>query len=205
MIARELLTAFVLGLVGGLIPGPVITAVFTQILHSGLRHAFRIILLALVIETIVAVVSLVIFSSLGLDESVFRMLSFIGAGVLIWISITLWKVRSLDTDQKVFFSKGKITAMILTNGVLWTYWITICVPRAVIFAKSLFLGDYLFLILVQTGWLVSTTILAYLFSRFRKLLSRPAIVPVAFKIFSIVFLYFAADMIYQSILFFNGK
>lgn len=202
MIYQELVTAFLLGLIGGVIPGPVITAIFTEILQSGLRKSLRIVFIALVIETLVAVLSLVLISSLGLPEVVFRALSVAGAGILIWIAASLWKVSTLDTGEKVHFTLGKITLMILTNGVLWSYWITICIPKAVFVKEFILLGDYLFMGLVQSGWLTSTLILTLVFAQFRTLLSRPTIIPRAFKVFSVVFIYFALDMLIKSTLFF---
>ena len=68
---HELIIAFLLGLIGGVIPGPVITSVFTEILQSGFLKSLRIILMALVVETLVAVLSLVILASLGFNESFF--------------------------------------------------------------------------------------------------------------------------------------
>lgn len=202
MITGEIITAITLGLIGGLIPGPVITAVFTQILQSGFRSSLRIIFIALAVETFVALVSLLLITSLGLQEWVFRLLSFAGAAVLAWIASGLWKIRTLDTDEKVFFGPWKITIMILTNGVLWTYWITICIPRAIMLSEEVPLGDYLFMALVQAGWLVSTLIISYIFSHFRNLLSQPRVIPFAFKVFAIVFIYFAVDMTWKSIHFF---
>jgi threonine/homoserine/homoserine lactone efflux protein len=202
MITGEIITAITLGLIGGLIPGPVITAVFTQILQAGYRSSLRIIFIALAVETFVAFVSLLLITSLGLQEWVFRILSFAGAAVLAWIAAGLWKVRTLDTSETVFFGPWKITVMILTNGVLWTYWITICIPRAVLLAEEIPLGDYLFMALVQAGWLVSTLVVSYVFSHFRKLLSTPRIIPFAFKVFAMIFLYFAADMTWKSVHFF---
>ena len=201
-LVHELIIAFLLGLIGGVIPGPVITSVFTEILQSGFFKSLRIILIALVVETLVAVLSLVILASMGFNESFFRGLSLAGAVILIWIAISIWKVRSLDTGEKVHFSLFKIVIMILSNGVLWTYWITICIPKAILLNDQLNWGAYIFMGLVQLGWLISTVMVAFLFSRFRKILSRPRVIPVMFKIFAIAFAYFALDMIYRSILFF---
>lgn len=202
MIVGEIVTAITLGLIGGLIPGPVITAVFTQILQSGFRSSLRIVFIALAVETLVAFISLVLITSLGLQESVFRVLSFAGALVLLWIASGLWKIKTLDTDEKVFFGPWKIIFMILTNGVLWTYWITICIPRAMLLGAAVPLGEYLFMALVQAGWLVSTLVVAYVFSHFRNLLSQPRVIPFAFKVFALIFLYFAVDMTWKSIRFF---
>ena len=199
---HELVIAVMLGLIGGVIPGPVITAIFTEILQSGYSKSLRIIMIALVTETVVALLSLILFSALGLPESFFHGLSLLGAVILIWIARSIWKVQSLDTGKTVHFNIWKIILMILSNGVLWTYWITICIPKAILLNDQITLGAYLFMGLVQLGWLISTLLVAYIFSRFRKVLSRPKIMPVLFKIFALAFIYFAIDMAIKSIIYF---
>ena len=200
---HELVIAVMLGLIGGVIPGPVITAIFTEILQSGYSKSLRIILIAFVTETVVALLSLILFSALGLPESFFHGLSLLGAVILIWIARSVWKVQSLDTGKTVHFNIWKIILMILSNGVLWTYWITICIPKAILLNDQITLGAYLFMGLVQLGWLISTLLVAYIFSRFRKVLSRPRIIPILFKIFALAFVYFSIDMVIKSLLYFT--
>ena len=199
---HELIIATMLGLIGGMIPGPVITAVFTEVLQSGYPRSLRIIFIALVTESLVAVISSLVLASLGFHEAFFRGLSLAGAAILIWISLSIWKVKSLDAGEKVHFGLWKLVLMILSNGVLWTYWITICIPKALLLGQEIPLGEYLFMALVQLGWLISTLLVAYLFSRFRVILSRPRIIPVLFKMFSLAFAYFAVDMIIKSVRYF---
>ena len=200
--SNEIISAVILGLIGGLIPGPVLAATFTEILQSGVLKSFRIILWAMFTETIIALISLLALSSMNFSESFFQGLSIIGAAILIWISTSIWKIHKIDTEEKVHFSLGKISAMIMANGVLWTFWITVCVPKAILMGEKIAFGDYLFLILVEIGWLISTGMVAIVFSRFRKILSNPKVVPIIFKIFALTFVYFAVDMVYKSIRFF---
>lgn len=199
---NELTSALVLGLIGGVIPGPVLTATFTEILQSGIPKSMRIILWAMFAETVVALISLLALSSMNFSESFFQGLSIIGAAILIWISTSIWKVHKIDTEEKVHFSLGKISAMIMANGVLWTFWITVCVPKAILLSEKVAFGNYLFLLLVEIGWLISTVMVAVVFSRFRKILSNPRVVPIIFKIFALTFVYFAVDMVYRSVKFF---
>ncbi|HEY4516914.1 MAG TPA: hypothetical protein VJG64_03110 [Candidatus Paceibacterota bacterium] len=201
---QQLITALILGLVGGIVPGPVLAATFTEILQSGFYKSLRIVFLALLTETAVALASLIALSSLGLPESFFYALSFIGAGILIWIATLLWKIRSLDSGEKVHFSFGKISAMILANGVLWTFWITVCVPKAISLGEQIRYGEYLFLALVEIGWLISTLGVALAFSMFRGVLSNPRAIPIMFKGFALIFIYFALTMLYGSTVFFVG-
>ena len=199
---NEILSAFILGLIGGLIPGPVLAATFTEILQSGMLKSFRIILWAMLTETIIALLSLLALTSMNLTESFFQGLSVIGAAILIWISFSIWKINKIDMEEKVHFGLGKISAMILANGVLWTFWITVCVPKAIMLSEKIYLGNYLFLLLVEIGWLISTVSVAFIFSRFRTILSNPKVVPIIFKIFALTFVYFAIDMVYKSVKYF---
>ena len=201
-IYNDIITATIIGLVSGIIPGPVLTTTFTEILQSGLTKSFRIILWSMLIETIVAFFSLAVLSSMHFSEAVFYGLSFIGAVILLWISTGIWKVKRIDTEEKVHFSFGKITAMILSNGVLWSFWIMVIVPKAILFNEKVTYGSFLYLIIVEIAWLVSTALAAFAFSRFRKILSDPKVVPVVFKIFALAFVYFSVDMFYRSIAFF---
>lgn len=204
MVIHELVVTFFLGLIGGIIPGPVITSVFTEIIQSGFPRSLRIILTALVAETLVAVICLLFLVSMDLHEGFFRGLSLAGAVILLWIARSLWNVRSLETGRRVRFGTGKILVMILTNGVLWTYWITICIPRAILLQDEIAMGAYLFMGMVQLGWLVSTTLTAFIFSRFRGILDRPRVIPWMFRVFSLAFVYFAVDMTWKSIRFFTS-
>ena len=199
---HELIIAASLGLIGGVIPGPVITAVFTEILQSGFSKSLRIIFIAFFTESAVAVVSLLLFAWFDPPEGVFRGMALAGALILLWMASSIWKIKSLESGERVSFSIWKILLMILSNGVLWTYWITICIPKAMLLDEEIRLGAFVFMGLVQLGWLLSTMLMAILFSRFRPLLTRPRVIPVLFKLFSLAFVYFALDMLIKSIRFF---
>lgn len=200
--SQYILEAFILGLVGGVIPGPILAATFTEILQSGFIKSLRIILWGMLTETIVALISLIVLSSLGLPLYIFHILSFFGAGILLWIAYSIWKIKSIDTDTKVNFGFWKISAMIIANGMLWTFWITVCIPKAIALNATIQFGQYLFLLLVEVGWLVSTIAVAYIFSKFRSILSSPKTVSITFRVFAVLFVFFAGDMIYKSIKYF---
>src|SRR5690348_602533 len=96
-----LLTAFVLGLIGGVIPGPLITSIFTEILQSGLLRGFRLVFLGMIVETFVASACLVGLASLNLPEALFRIISVVGAGILFWLALAIWKIKKIDSKQRV--------------------------------------------------------------------------------------------------------
>ncbi|HSA84503.1 MAG TPA: LysE family transporter [Patescibacteria group bacterium] len=201
-IVSLLISALVLGLIGGAIPGPIITAVFTEIIQSGLWRSFRIIFIGLITEAIIALFCVISIASLNLPESIFRIIALIGAGILIWLATLIWKITKIDTKTRVHFSTKKIVAMILANGALWIFWITVAIPKAIILSNYIAYGEYLYLVILELGWLISTAGIAFIFSRFRSWLSQPHIVPYIFKICALAFVYFALDAIYQTAQFF---
>lgn len=196
------LAPLVLGLIGGLIPGPILTAIFTEILQHSLFKSFRIIFIGLITETIVALISLLVLQQLNPPEIIFKSLSLIGAAILVWIASKIYRIKTLDNGGQAHFSTGTVIAMILANGVLWTYWITVCIPKAIEMGTVMVFGQYIFLALVEIGWLLSTIGVAFIFSRFRGILSSPRVVPIIFKVFALTFIYFAASMVWDSAMFF---
>ena len=198
-----LISAFIFGLIGGAIPGPVLTATFTEILQKGFVKSLRIVFQAMLTESIVATICIVVFSSIDFPEAIFRILSILGALILIWLATSLWKIGKFDTKSQIHFSFWKISAMILANGVLWTFWITVITPKAIELKSQVNFGHFFYLITVELGWLVSTVLIAFLFSRFRGILSKPKVIPYIFKFFALTFVYFALDMVYKTVLYFG--
>lgn len=193
-----LLDACVLGLIGGIIPGPVLTAVFTEILRTGLVRSLKIIAWAMFCEAAIALFILQILSSSLIPAAALHILSLVGAVILLWIAVGVWKITALDSGERAYFSNGKIAAMILSNGVLWMFWITVCAPRAVELSRSLAYGQYAFLGAFEIGWGSSTVLVALTFSMFSGLLRHPRIIPTLFKLFAVCFGYFAVTMIWTS-------
>lgn len=201
---NELTTAMIFGLIGGAIPGPILTATFTEILQSGFVKSLRVIFVALVAETLVALFCLIVLSSFNLPEYVFRLISLVGAAILVWIALSIWNINKINTKDKMNFSVGKIVVLTLANGALWTFWITISIPRAVLFEQQIPLGSYLFLATIEVGWLIATVFMAFIFSRFTSLLSNKKVIPIMFKLFALLFIYFALQSVYTSVKFFMG-
>ena len=198
----QLLNPLLLGIIGGMIPGPVLSAIFTKILQSGFSKSLRLIFSALVIETSLALANLLAFSITPLDEKYFYMMTSVGALVLLWISRSLLRINKIDSEDQVSFSFSKIALLTVTNGLFWVFETTVCVPKAMVLDKLLPFGKYFFLGTFELGWLIGTIFIAFSFSRFRSLLIKPKIIGYVFKVFAFTFVYFAIDMVYKSYKFF---
>ncbi len=197
-----LIGALTLGFVGGAIPGPVLTTIFTEIVETNFLRSMRVLLFAMLIETLVRLFALVLMAGISPSGTMFQALSVVGAVILLRIAFSVWHIRTVSLEGKASFTLRTLALMILCNGMLWTYWLTACVPDAVRLGTLLPYGQYLFLVFFEAGWFLSTFLMACIFSFFKRLLSSPRIMPLLFKFFALVFAGFGIRMIVGSARFF---
>lgn len=193
--------AFFLGLIGGSVPGPILAASFAESLRGGFLRGLRIIFRAMVSESVIALSILLLFFSFDIPRQFFYIISIFGSGVLFWIALLAWKIRTISGEQKEIFSFWKIFILTILNGPFWIFWITISVPQAFLLRQKITGGNIFFLILFEFGWLVATTFWVFIFSRFRKLLIKKNFVAIVFKIFSLLLIFFAVRLLIESITF----
>jgi len=197
----EIFSIFLLGLIGGSVPGAILTSTFTEVVREGFIKSLRVVFYAFISEIIVASIILFIFFSLNIPQSFFYLISFIGAIVLLWIAKQIWTIKSLHEKGHIFSFK-KIFLLTILNGPLWIFWSTICVPQAYVLSQKVFGGQFLFLLLFELGWLTATVVLTYLFSEFRPLLIKEGVVSIVFKLFSVILGLIAINLIITSFVYF---
>ena len=191
-----------LGIIGGAVPGPIMTATFTEVLNGGLKKSFLVMLKALTAESIVAGFVLFIFFAWDVSETYFHVISFSGAIVLFWLAKQVWGIQKVASREKAIFSFPKIMLLTLLNGGFWIFWITICVPRAFELRQIVMGGQVLFLALFEAGWLLSMAVLAYVFSRFRPLLLKKKLVSTVFKVLALLLVFFGLKSVWVSLVYF---
>lgn len=194
--------AITLGFVGGAIPGPVLTTIFTEIVETSFLRSLRVLFWAMLVETGVRLLALLLVVSLPLDGAVFQGLSLVGAAVLVRIAAKVWRMHAVGQGTQPSFGFTTLALMIVSNGMLWTYWLTACVPDAMALGQQIPYGEYVFLLTFELGWFVSTFLMALIFSSFKRLLSHPRVMPMLFKFFALVFAAFALRMMIGSVQYF---
>lgn len=201
----QLLEIFLLGVVGGVVPGPIMTSVFAEVLGRGFARSLLVVFRALAAETVVALVVLISFSYLHLPESAFHTVSLFGAGVLFWLAWQVWHISSVPDDGMEVFPFRKILLLTVLNGGFWIFWITIAVPRAFSLDAVVPLGKFLFLLVFEAGWLAAMVGLAFVFSRFRDLLQRKGLVSLTYKMFALLLVLFAIRSVVDVARYFFGE
>ena len=95
-----------LGFLCGLIPGPVVTAVFTETVRKGWKSARRIVFMAAIGESIMSVVCVSALSFVSPDSVLFAVLSMFGALILFNLAWDLWKVEEIAEEEPLFSIAG---------------------------------------------------------------------------------------------------
>lgn len=186
---RLFLEAFLLGLVGGAVPGPILTGTFTEILKSGFLSGLKVIFYAFIIETIGALLAIYIIYSLGLSLLAIKLISIIGAIVLFWLAWSIWRISEINTEKRSILSFYKIIILTAFNSGYWIFWIAVGVPKALLLDKTIFAGKFIFLGIFELAWLVMTVLLAFLFFKFRPILYKKNLVGATFKFFALILIY----------------
>jgi threonine/homoserine/homoserine lactone efflux protein len=199
-IFEKILSGLVLGLLADVIPGPIMTAAFTEALRNGFPKSLRVVFKSLVADWIIAIFLLALFTSINIDVKFFYAVSFVGAAVLIWLALQVWKIKQVGYEGEIF-SFWKIFLLMAGNGVLWIFWITVCVPQAFLLREMIFGGQFIFFLIFETGWFSATVAMVFVFSRFRNFLMRKKLVSSVFKFFSLALFIFAIKLAVESIIY----
>lgn len=191
-----------LGIIGGLVPGPILMSVFAEILNGGFLKGLRVICKALFAETLLAFFVLTLAYTLNVPPVLFYSISSIGGIFLFWLAWQVWNVHDVEGGKKeTLFSLSKIFLLTVLNGGFWIFWITVSVPRALLLENIFTGGRFLFLVLFEFGWLAATVSLAILFSFFRPILQKKNLVEIVFKICGVILAFFGARSLYEGIKF----
>jgi threonine/homoserine/homoserine lactone efflux protein len=197
----QIFSVLVLGIIGGSVPGPIMAAAFTESIRRGFSKSLLVILRSFIAESIVAIFILTLFFSFNIPSSVFYIISLAGFIMLFYLALQVWKIKKIGEEEGEIFSFWKIFILTILNGSFWIFWITICVPQAFLLKEQIPQGHILFLVLFELGWIIATISWTFIFSRFRSFLTKEKVIPIVFKIFSLILLYFAISLLIKSIKF----
>lgn len=197
MLLLRLAEVLLLGFLCGLIPGPVVTAVFTESIRKGWRSARRIVLWAAAGELLMSVVCVAAISLVDPESIVFSALSMFGALILLSLAWDLWKIEEI-AEHEPLFSNQRVFMLSLMNGMAWIFWITVCTPQAVSLGNLFSGGEWAFIVLFEIGWLSSTLSLCYLFGYFRPYFQSNKNLHLLYRSVAVLFVLFAAKLAFVS-------
>ena len=193
MIFLRLVEVLFLGLLCGLIPGPVVTSIFTETIRRGWQSGRRIVFWAAFGELIMSVICVGALSMVDPASALFAVLSMFGALILVSLAWDLWRVDEI-AEEEPLFSRRRVLFLALFNGMAWIFWITVCTPQAIALGTLFWGGQWVFILLFETGWLISTLTLCYLFGYFRPYFQSNKRLHHLYRFVAVLFLFFAGKL-----------
>ena len=198
-----LLQGFTLGLLGGLVPGAILTILFVSVLQGGVNQGLRAFGWSLAAELLVAgslVYAIMLWSP---DPVWFHYLGIVGSIVLLYFAWGIWQIKTVDTDvdSKKIYSPIEILTLAATNAPLYVFWVTICIPLIYqLFDQfSVFTAATLYLSAFEIGWALSTLGMMFVFVFARPYLVNDRIASRTYQVIAIIMALFAGNMLYKSI------
>jgi threonine/homoserine/homoserine lactone efflux protein len=193
----QIINVFVLGMVGGFIPGPILTMTFSEGVRAGWKAGVKIIFYALFAESIVAGVIFSLLSFLDLNQSIFKMLSLVGGLLLFYFAYKVFSIKSISLEAgDSIFTLKKIFLLTILNGGFFIFWITVCAPLAVNLSRVVSGGLYLFLAAFEIGWLVAMAVVLGLALFARRWINNEKRLKIFLKFIAICLALFGLRMIY---------
>jgi threonine/homoserine/homoserine lactone efflux protein len=142
-----LMTGMLLGLSGGLMPGPLLTLVVAETLRHGIRGGVKVSLAPLVTDAPIILLTITVLKQLADIDAVYGVIALCGAAVLLYFGIESLRFQGSDLQfdpiNPQSFRKG-ILANIL-NPSPYIFWMSIGAPLVLKAAKIQLLMAVLFI------------------------------------------------------------
>ena len=200
---HTLLEGFGLGLVGGIVPGSVLTILLVSVIQGGFVSGLRAFFFALLAEVSIVTVLLTILFNLPLPTTAFTYIGLIGGAVLLYFGFQVLKVRNINVHEqaKETFTPLKIFILSATNAPLYIFWVTICAPLIWEMAQSfpLFFSAITYTGSFEVGWSLSTFAVMLTFVYMRRYLTDQKIMHKVFIAVAAFMFLLGIKMLYTSV------
>jgi len=174
-----IIEAFLLGLVGGVVPGSVLTILLVSVMQGGFKAGMRAFSWCMAAEVSVVFILLILLLSLPITPDIFLYLALIGGLVLFYFALQILKLSKIDRpyNTDTVFSAEKIYLLSATNAPLYIFWVTVCAPLIWQLAEQfeLYTSAFYFMVAFELGWGLSTFGIMLLFLKSRNLLTNPKV------------------------------
>lgn len=168
MILSDLLTALLMGITGGLIPGPIIILVFKETISNSslsFRSLIKYPIYTAISEAVIGVTLIGITYIYQVPQGIFHILSIIGSLILVHLAFQIFKSTKVDLEMHPtrIISFSYIFFLMVFNGPVWLFWLTVCLPLSQKIRAVVPFGDVLFITMYEIGVIIGISVLIWTF------------------------------------------
>lgn len=201
-----LFTAFLFGLIAGILPGPMLTSGFMTIIKNP-KGIFKVLYFPLVaggVEISIGLIMLTVGIQFFTDQIIF-VLTIFGIINILYIAYSIFKNKesfmlapskntSAQLENYMAISYKDSFLLTLFNGPLYMFWLSVCLPLAIEADKSIFHGGIFFILLMVFGVAIMTLFLFFLMHISRKSFQNAKVMKVIPYIITMFFVFIAIKM-----------
>ncbi|MDP8218731.1 MAG: LysE family transporter [Candidatus Theseobacter exili] len=163
----------VLGLSGGLTPGPLLALVISETLQHGIKSGLKVAVVPIITDLPIIILALLVFARLSDFNNVLGLISIFGGFFVLFLGFNCLRTRGVELNLKKKIPKS-LTKGILVNVLSphpYLFWLSIGAPitnkalNQSIFAALAFVGSFYFMLVG------SKIFLAVLVNRFKHFMS----------------------------------
>jgi threonine/homoserine/homoserine lactone efflux protein len=168
MLDSPLIIGITLGLSAGLAPGPLQTLILSETLAHGKSGGLRVAISPLLTDAPIVALSLFFLSRIATFEPALGVLSFLGAGFLIWLALSQLKRQENPKRRQIL--TGSLARGVLANFLNphpYLFWITVGGPFILATSGRGISAAPLFIFGFYTALIGAFVVFALLTDRFR--------------------------------------
>jgi threonine/homoserine/homoserine lactone efflux protein len=207
MILKLYFPIILLGFIGGITPGPILIMAFSEILiksRQNIKRAVEIIIVTVFTETIIALFLITFSKVFKIPPILFHLVSIIGISILFMLSINMFKVKEMNTAvEKKDTNLLKVFLIMIFNGPLWMFWISVCLPLVYQMADKMVFGEYIFLIIFEISMIAGISLMFFLFSLITKNVKNQKKIQILYIILGVILGLLALKMLISEIEYFT--
>jgi hypothetical protein len=120
-----------------------------------------------------------------------------------YIAVKIFNINSIKYNKETKSIKpSHIIGLMILNGPLWIFWISVCLPSAFNLGQLINHGEYLFLLIFEISMMTGLGIMLFGFNAFREYFSNEKVVSRIFRVLTILLSFLIIKIIYTESLFF---
>lgn len=196
------LMAAILGLMGGMIPGPILSVSIVELLSPKPQTllVLKYILAASLVEFLIGVFLIATAAFIEIPEFILYVFSIIGGLLLLRIVYKLWHIDHADQSTKKISLKN-IAALTFFNGSLWIFWISVCVPTA-LKLKEISISPLFFPVIFEIFMVLGHCVLLLAFFFLGQKINNPKICHLIYRILAGFIVLISAKMMWDAVSYF---
>lgn len=123
-----LVEAVILGIIGGLLPGPILTMVVTDTMARGLQKSWLTVVYAIIAEFVLVGLLFTVLAFIDIPEVVLLGINIAGIVLLTYIAVNVWKSATDVLESSTGISLRTMFGLMFLNSTPYMFWLTICLP-----------------------------------------------------------------------------